>query len=60
VAATRTVDPNLVPHSLHSYFLLPGDAYTPYIYTVERLRDGRSFAQRRVIARQRGQAVFHM
>jgi acyl-CoA thioesterase-2 len=50
----------LVPHSLHSYFLLPGDAYTPYIYTVERLRDGKSFAMRRVIARQKGQAVFHM
>lgn len=60
VAATRTVAPDLVPHSLHSYFLLPGDAYTPYIYTVERLRDGKSFAMRRVIARQKGQAVFHM
>lgn len=60
VAATRTVAPDLVPHSLHSYFLLPGDTYTPYIYTVERLRDGRSFAMRRVIARQKGQAVFHM
>lgn len=60
VAATRTVAPEFVPHSLHSYFLLPGDAYAPYIYTVERLRDGKSFASRRVIARQKGQAVFHM
>lgn len=60
VAASRTVDPRMVPHSLHSYFLLPGDAYVPYVYTVERLRDGRSFATRRVVARQKGQAVFHM
>ena len=60
VAASRTVDPHMVPHSLHSYFLLPGDAYVPYVYTVERLRDGRSFATRRVVARQKGQAVFHM
>jgi hypothetical protein len=60
VAASRTVAPQFVVHSLHSYFLLPGDAYTPYIYTVERLRDGHSFATRRVVARQKGEALFQM
>lgn len=58
VAGTRTVDPAFAVHSLHSYFLLPGDTSVPIIYDVERLRDGRSFATRRVVARQRGRAIY--
>ena len=49
VAAVRTVDPDFHVHSLHSYFLLPGDYEVPIIYDVERIRDGRSFATRRVL-----------
>jgi acyl-CoA thioesterase-2 len=51
VAASRTVD-NRAPHSLHAYFLLPGDPAKPIHYAVERLRDGRSFSVRRVVAHQ--------
>src|SRR3546814_8768479 len=58
VAATRTVDPAYVVHSLHSYFLQPGDTQAPTIYDVENLRDGRSFATRRVLARQHGRAIY--
>lgn len=57
VAACRTVE-DRAPHSLHAYFLLPGDPVVPIIYEVERLRDGRSFTTRRVVARQNGQAIF--
>jgi acyl-CoA thioesterase-2 len=57
VAASRTVDDRRA-HSLHGYFLRPGDPSVPVIYTVDRLRDGRSFATRHVIARQRGRAIF--
>ena len=53
VAATRTVD-GRPPHSLHCYFMLPGDPRIPIIYEVERIRDGKSFATRRVMARQHG------
>lgn len=60
VAAARTIAGDLAPHSLHAYFLLPGDTTVPIIYDVERLRDGRSFAARRVVARQRGQTIFFM
>src|SRR5215216_5907419 len=59
VAACRTVD-GRPPHSLHAYFLLPGDPKVPIIYEVERLRDGRSFTTRRVKAIQHGQAIFAM
>lgn len=59
VAATRTVD-GRHPHSLHCYFMLPGDPKVPIIYEVERIRDGRSFATRRVVATQHGQAIFSM
>ena len=48
VAGTRSVDPEFVPHSFHSYFLLPGDYAVPIIFDVQRLRDGRSFLTRRV------------
>ncbi len=57
VAACRTVDTSL-PHSLHAYFLLPGDPSIPILYEVERIRDGRSFATRRVVAMQHGRAIF--
>lgn len=57
VAACRTVE-GRDPHSLHAYFLLPGDPARPILYEVERLRDGRSFTTRRVVARQEGQAIF--
>ena len=59
VAACRTVA-GRHPHSLHAYFLLPGDPKVPIIYEVDRIRDGRSFTTRRVIAIQHGQAIFSM
>src|SRR5688500_9284708 len=59
VAACRTVEARR-PHSLHAYFLLPGDPKVPIIYEVERLRDGRSFTTRRVKAIQHGHAIFAM
>src|SRR6266446_6863723 len=61
VAACRTVDvTGRPPHSLHAYFLLPGDPKVPIIYEVDRIRDGKSFTTRRVIAIQHGQAIFSM
>ncbi len=60
VAAGRTVDAERTAHSLHSYFILPGDVAAPIVYFVERLRDGRSFTTRRVTAIQHGQAIFEM
>ena len=60
VAASRTVPDSLAVHSLHAYFLLPGDTEAPFIYTVQRTRDGRSFATRHVTAQQHGQPVFEM
>ncbi len=59
VAACRTVEDRR-PHSLHAYFLLPGDPKIPIIYEVDRIRDGRSFTTRRVVAIQHGQAIFSM
>jgi acyl-CoA thioesterase-2 len=60
VAATRTVEPGRQVHSLHAYFLLPGDPTTPIVYEVDRIRDGRSFATRRVVAIQHGRAIFNL
>lgn len=60
VAATNTVDPKYVVHSLHSYFLRPGDTEVPIVYDVDNLRDGRTFATRRVLARQHGRPIFAM
>ena len=57
VAAARTVA-DRAPHSLHCYFILPGDPAVPIIYQVERIRDGRSFATRRCVAIQHGKAIF--
>jgi acyl-CoA thioesterase-2 len=58
VAAGRTVPSGRLVHSLHGYFMRPGDPRRPLVYEVERLRDGRSYATRRVTAIQRGEAVF--
>ncbi len=62
VAACRTVDDVTArpPHSLHAYFLLGGDPKVPIIYEVDRIRDGKSFTTRRVIAIQHGHAIFSM
>ncbi|QPP08715.1 acyl-CoA thioesterase II [Streptomyces bathyalis] len=60
VAACRTVPEGRLPHSLHSYFLRPGDPGAPIVYTVDRIRDGRSFTTRRVVAVQHGQPIFHL
>lgn len=59
VAAARTVEEEYHVHSLHSYFLLPGDYSVPIIYDVERIRDGRSFVTRRVMARQHGRPIYY-
>ncbi len=59
VAAMRTVE-DRQPHSLHAYFLLGGDPKVPIVYEVDRIRDGLSFATRRVVAIQHGQAIFSM
>src|ERR1700736_5501537 len=59
VAACRTVE-GRQPHSMHAYFLLPGDPKVPIIYEVDRIRDGKSFTTRRVVAIQHGQAIFSM
>ena len=59
VAAGRTVDVGRV-HSLHSYLLRPGDPTVPILYEVDRIRDGRSFTTRRVVAIQHGRAIFNL
>lgn len=60
LAATRTIGAEYSVHSLHSYFLHPGDTKVPIIYDVEAIRDGRSFGTRRVVARQHGRAIYFM
>jgi acyl-CoA thioesterase II len=60
VAAIRTVPGDRLVHSLHAYFLVPGDTRVPILYDVERTRDGRSFSTRRVVARQHGRTIFYM
>ncbi len=59
MAAGRTVDHGRV-HSLHAYFLRPGDPAIPILYEVDRIRDGKSFTTRRVVAIQHGQAIFNL
>src|ERR1700686_3711006 len=59
VAAGRTVEQGTV-HSLHAYFLRPGDPSIPILYQVDRIRDGRSFTTRRVVAIQHGRAIYNM
>jgi acyl-CoA thioesterase II len=60
VAACRTVEPGKHVHSLHAYFLRPGDPALPILYEVDVIRDGRSFATRRVVAIQKGEAIFNL
>lgn len=60
MAAQQTVEDDLVIHSLHSYFLRPGDHEVPIVYDVERTRDGSSFVTRRVLARQHGRPIFQL
>ncbi|MEU5215851.1 acyl-CoA thioesterase II [Streptomyces sp. NPDC020807] len=60
VAAGRTVPEDRLAHSLHAYFLRPGDPGAPIVYTVDRIRDGRSFTTRRVVAVQHGHPIFHL
>jgi acyl-CoA thioesterase-2 len=60
-AAAQTVhEQDRLPHSMHGYFILPGDISRPIIYQVETTRDGGSFSRRRVTAIQHGKAIFHM
>src|SRR5689334_1773595 len=64
VAARRTVEDvdgqSREAHSLHGYFILPGDLAAPIVYFVDRLRDGKSFSTRRVTAIQHGSAIFNL
>ena len=59
-AANRSVDENRVAHSLHAYFLRSGDPKAPILYEVDRIRDGRSFSTRRVVAIQHGRPILNM
>ncbi len=59
VAASRTVE-DRVAHSLHAYFIRPGDPRVPILYEVDRSRDGKSFTTRRVVAIQHGEQIFNM
>lgn len=59
-AAGHTVDADRLPHSLHGYFLRPGNASQPTLFRVECDRDGRSFSARRVVALQQGKVIFNM
>lgn len=58
-AAFRSVPEDRRPHSMHAYFLRPGDTQRPIIYEVDPIRDGRSFSTRRVVAKQNGEAIFN-
>src|ERR1700740_647072 len=58
VAAGRTVPADRPVHSLHAYFIRPGDPTVPLVYIVERVRDGLSFTTRRVTTVQHGEAIF--
>ena len=58
-AAYNTIE-TLHAHSMHAYFIRPGDVAKPVLYEVERIRDGRSFATRRVVAVQNGEAIFSL
>ncbi len=59
-AASQTVEKARPVHSLHAYFLRPGDPKLPIVYDVDPIRDGRSFTTRRVVAIQKGRAIFSM
>ncbi len=59
-AAAQTVDPRFRPHSMHAYFIRGGDSKEPIRFEVDRIRDGRSFITRRVVARQSGGAILNL
>jgi acyl-CoA thioesterase-2 len=59
-AAAQTVPPERAAHSLHAYFILPGDPGAPIVYEVDRIRNGGSFTTRRVVAIQKGKAIFNL
>src|SRR5215831_4586444 len=59
-AAVQTVPPERQVHSLHAYFLRPGNVTMPILYEVDRIRDGSSFTTRRVVAIQNGEAIFNL
>ena len=59
-AAAKTVEDDRFVHSLHAYFLRPGDVDRPIVYDVDRIRDGRSFTTRRVVAIQGGRPIFNL
>ncbi|MEM9820772.1 MAG: acyl-CoA thioesterase II [Bacteroidota bacterium] len=59
-AARRTVPEDRLLHSLHGYFILRGDISIPIVFQVDRIRDGRSFTTRRVVAIQKGKAIFNL
>ncbi|MEM1218203.1 MAG: acyl-CoA thioesterase II [Bacteroidota bacterium] len=59
-AATRTIEADRTVHSIHAYFVLPGDLEVPIIFEVDRIRDGGSFSTRAVKAIQHGEAIFHL
>src|ERR1700755_2815585 len=59
-AAAQTVDPGRVVHSLHGYFIRAGDVRGSIVYQIDRLRDGKSFTTRRVVAVQEGEAIFSL
>lgn len=59
-AAYKTVPPERRAHSMHAYFLRSGDVHDPIVYQVDRIRDGKSFTTRRVVAVQKGRAIFNM
>ena len=58
VAASKTIPGDRQAHSLHGYFLQPGNPEIPILYKVDPLRDGKSFTTRRVLATQKGEAIF--
>jgi acyl-CoA thioesterase II len=58
MAAARTAPEGMAVHSMHSYFVRPGDTAVPIVYDVDRVRDGRSFSTRRVLARQHGRPIY--
>lgn len=60
IAGMRSVPEEFFVHSMHSYFLLPGDPTESIVYDVERIRDGRSFLTRRIVARQHGRSIYYM
>ena len=59
-AAAQTVEPDRLVHSMHAYFLRPGNVDRPIVYDVDRIRDGKSFTTRRVVAIQSGRPIFNL